>query len=200
MDVLIASKNLDKIYEIREILNFSNMNLCSLRDFPEVADVIEDGNTLLENALKKASVYSQHTGLPTISDDTGLEVDALNGRPGVFSSRYAGEYATYDDNVRKLLDEMSDVSEDRREARFRCVAVFHHPDCTLSEEGTVEGVILNHRHGSGGFGYDPLFYVPDLKKTFAEMSSEEKNEISHRGKAFRKLNISIEKRFKTLIK
>ena len=191
MEVLIASKNRDKIEEIRSILNFPNMCLLSLDDFPGVPEIIEDGNSLYENALKKASVCAEFTGLPTVSDDTGLEVDALDGSPGIVSARYAGERASYEENVKKLLSDMSNVPEDRRTAKFRCVAIFYHSGGIVSEEGAVEGIILDECRGAGGFGYDPVFFITGKGKTFAEMSQEEKNAISHRGKAFRKLHERI---------
>jgi len=191
MKLLISSNNQDKIREIRSIFQLPGVELITLESFPDAPIVEEDGNTLLENALKKASMLSKFTGLPTISDDTGLEVDALNGRPGVYSARFAGENASYDDNVEKMLREMQSVPEKDRTARFRTVAVFYHPDLTIHEEGVLEGYILSLRRGRGGFGYDPIFYVPGKNKTLAEMSHDEKNAISHRGQAFSRLYKSL---------
>lgn len=191
MKLLISSNNQDKIREIRSIFQIPGVELITLESFPDAPIVEEDGNTLLENALKKASMLSKFTGLPTISDDTGLEVDALNGRPGVYSARFAGENASYDDNVEKMLREMQSVPEKDRAARFRTVAVFYHPDLTIHEEGVLEGYILSRRRGCGGFGYDPIFYVPGKNKTLAEMSRDEKNAISHRGQAFSRLYKSL---------
>lgn len=195
MDILIASNNKDKIAEIRSIFQLPEVNLRTLDEFPGVPEVIEDGNSLYENALKKASVVAEFTGLPTISDDTALEVDALNGKPGIFSARYAGPKATYKDNVEKMIKDLSIVPEKDRKARFRTVAVFYHPEMVISEEGIVEGIILTECHGKSGFGYDPIFFVPEKGKTYAEMSDDEKNSISHRSRAFRKLQQSIKTNF-----
>lgn len=195
MDILIASNNKDKIREIRSIFQLPGVNLRTLDEFPEAPEVIEDGNSLYENALKKASVLAEFTGLPTISDDTALEVDALNGRPGIFSARYAGEKATYKDNIKKMIKDLSAVPEKDRKARFRTVAVFYHSNLVISEEGIVEGIMLTECHGKSGFGYDPIFFVPKKGKTYAEMSDDEKNSISHRSKAFRKLQQNIKINF-----
>lgn len=198
MKLLISSNNQDKIGEIRSIFQIPGVELITLESFPDAPVVEEDGNTLLENALKKASMLSKFTGLPTISDDTGLEVDALNGRPGVYSARFAGENVSYDENVEKMLREMQSVPEKDRTARFRTVAVFYHPDLTIHEEGVLEGYILSRRRGRGGFGYDPIFYVPGKNKTLAEMSHDEKNAISHRGQAFSRLYKSLLTQFPSL--
>ena len=195
MDILIASNNKDKIREIRSIFQLPGVNLLTLDEFPGAPEVIEDGNSLYENALKKASVLAEFTGLPAISDDTALEVDALDGRPGIFSARYAGEKATYKDNIKKMIKDLSAVPEKDRKARFRTVAVFYHSNLVISEEGIVEGIMLTECHGKSGFGYDPIFFVPEKGKTYAEMSDDEKNSISHRSKAFRKLQQSIKINF-----
>ena len=187
MKIIIASRNKDKISEINKIFQDAQIDIQSLDDFPDCPEVVEDGNNLFENALKKAKEISQYTGFPTISDDTGLEVDALNGSPGIYSARYAGENATYSDNVDKLLREMEGVTRDKRTARFRTVCVYYDNGNYLDAEGKVEGKILDERHGKNGFGYDPVFYVEDKEKTFAEMDPDEKNEISHRGRAIKKL-------------
>jgi len=197
MDILIASNNKDKIAEIRLIFQLPDVNLRTLDEFPGAPEVIEDGNSLYENALKKASVLAEFTGMPTISDDTALEVDALNGKPGIFSARYAGPKATYKDNVEKIIKDLSAIPEKDRKARFRTVAVFYHPEMVISEEGIAEGFILTECRGKGGFGYDPIFFVPEKGKTYAEMSDDEKNSISHRSKAFRKLHKSIKNTFFT---
>jgi len=175
-----------------------NVTLLTLDEFPDAPIPEEDGNTLYENAFKKASMLSKFTGLPTLADDTGLEVNALSGQPGVRSARYAGENATYDENIEKLLSEIDKVENPDRNARFRCVALFYHPDMTLSEEGYIEGAILSRRHGFSGFGYDPIFYVPSAGKTFAEMTEEEKNNLSHRGMAFRNLHSSLKNKIHQL--
>jgi len=198
--ILISSNNRDKIREIRNIFELPRVQLITLDAYPGAPEVIEDGNTLYENALKKAMMLTEFTGLPTISDDTGLEVDALGGRPGVYSSRYAGENASYDDNVEKLIREIGAFPAEKRTARFRTVAVFYHPDRVISEEGTVEGLILTERRGAGGFGYDPIFYIPEKGKTFAELTTGEKNAISHRGKAFTRLCTSLQHQIPSLTK
>jgi XTP/dITP diphosphohydrolase len=198
MEVLIASNNPDKIREIRKIFMFPNVHFCSLQEFPDAPVVEEDGNTLYKNALKKAKMLSEYTGLSAIADDTGLEVSALENRPGVYSARFAGEQASYDDNIDKLLFEMQSVPEKCRQARFRTVAIFYHPSLVLSAEGMVSGIILRERRGNLGFGYDPVFYIPAYDKTFAEMTDAEKNNISHRGQAFQQLKIGLQSKLKQL--
>ena len=185
--LVLATRNADKLVEIRGILGLRDGELKSLLDFPEFAEIEETGSTLEENALIKAVEGFRMTATPCIADDTGLEVDSLNGAPGVYSSRYAGENATYADNVRKLLAVMKDVPPEKRSARFRCVAALKAEGREEWVEGTCEGVILTERRGTGGFGYDPVFFVPEIGKTMAEMSPGEKNAISHRGRAFRKM-------------
>jgi len=184
--VVLATRNRDKLREIARLLDPERFKLLTLDDFDDFPEVEEDGATLEENALKKAREVAAATGLLTVADDTGLEVDALGGRPGVYSSRYAGENATYADNVQKLLRELQGVPREKRAARFRCVAAIVDGEREVTAEGVCEGVILEEPRGEGGFGYDPVFFVPEVGKTFAEMSTEEKNAISHRGKAFRK--------------
>lgn len=191
MDILISSNNKDKIKEIKKIFDNPNVNLITLEKFPEIPEVEEDGNTLYENALKKAKVLFQCTGIPTIADDTGLEVDALDGAPGVYSARFAGENVTYDENINKLLKVMSKIPDEKRTARFRTVAIYYSDHEIFHETGTIEGKILKERQGNGGFGYDPVFYVDNTGKSFSEMTSEEKNKISHRGQAFQKLHKSF---------
>ena len=183
--ILVATKNPDKIREISDALSGLDLVLVSMHDIPDLPDVDEDQNTLQDNAMKKARELSQFTGLPALADDTGLEVDALNGAPGVYSSRYAGANAAYEENVRKLLQEMH--SKSNRSARFRTVAalVWNHHIRTV--EGVCEGEILTERRGDGGFGYDPVFYIPEYGQTFAQMPLTLKNKISHRGKAIAKI-------------
>lgn len=187
MEIVIASRNKDKIAEIEKIFQDEGVNLKTLDDYPDFPEVAEDGNNLFENALKKAKEISEYTGLAALSDDTGLEVDALDGEPGVFSARYAGENASYDDNVEKLLRELKGVKKENRTARFRTVTVFYNKDNYYDAEGSIEGIILKERQGQKGFGYDPVFYIESHGKTFAQMQEEEKNAISHRGRAFKKL-------------
>ena len=193
MRLVLASANPDKAREIASLLGSAATDLQLLPRPPGVPDVVEDGATLRDNARLKARVLAAATGEPAVADDTGLEVDALAGAPGVFSARYAGEGATYADNVAKLLRELDRVGArgaDRR-ARFRTVALVAWPDgAELAAEGAVEGVIADEPRGAAGFGYDPVF-VPlgpgTDGRTFAELSSEEKDAVSHRGRAFRAL-------------
>lgn len=185
--MVLATRNADKVVEIRDILGLDNFELSSLLDFPDAPEIEETGGTLLENVLIKAREAFRLTRLTSIADDTGLEVDSLDGAPGVYSSRYAGENASYADNVRKLLLQMRNVPPGGRSARFRCVAALKDGAREEWVEGVCEGVIIPEPRGEGGFGYDPVFLVPDMGKTLAEMTPEEKNSISHRGKAFRKM-------------
>ncbi len=193
--LVLATKNRDKIREIQEILSDFSIEIKTLEDFPDMPDVVEDGQTLEENAIKKARSFHQFTGLPALADDTGLEVDALNGAPGVYSSRFAGENASYADNREKLLREMSAVPDEARGAQFRCVVAFVNADQVLTVEGIVRGTITRVPSGSGGFGYDPIFFVPELGRTFAEIDLETKNKMSHRGIAFRKMKEKLQSLF-----
>jgi XTP/dITP diphosphohydrolase len=188
--LVLASANPDKVTEIAAILGDA-LDVELVPRPPEVPDVVEDGATLLDNARLKARALVAATGLPAVADDTGLEVAALGGAPGVYSARYAGEGATYADNVAKLLAELDALPDGggARDARFRTVALAAFPDGTeLWAEGVVDGTIAPRARGSGGFGYDPVF-VPDEGggPTFAEMTPEAKHAISHRGRAFRGL-------------
>jgi len=192
MTIVLATKNKDKIREIRKILSDLTVEFKTMADFPDMPDVEEDGATLEENALKKAMEFHKFTGLPALADDTGLEVDALSGAPGVFSSRFAGEEASYEDNRKKLLEELKDVPEENRGAQFRCVVAFADGSRRMTTEGIVRGKILTEEQGTGGFGYDPVFWVPEFEKTFAEMDLEKKNMISHRGIAFREMKARLE--------
>lgn len=185
MQFVLATANRDKAAEIAALMGGSVALLPRPAHVPEVD---ETGDTLVENARIKAVALVSATGLPAIADDTGLEVEALGGAPGVYSSRYAGEGATYDDNVNKLLSDLAPLSEPRR-ARFRTVAIAVWPDGReVVAEGRVDGTIATERRGTNGFGYDPVF-VPDGHggRTYAEMALEEKNSASHRGLAFRAL-------------
>lgn len=179
---ILATHNRDKIKEFKSKLG-STICLKTLDDFPDMPDVLEDGTTLEENAFKKAREINIYTGLPTIADDTGLEVDALDGAPGVYSSRFAGENVSYQDNVIKLLKELKDVKSEHRSARFRTIIAFVDGHEVWSVHGSVEGLILDHQKGEDGFGYDPVFYYEPLQKTFSELDLQTKNTISHRGKA-----------------
>ena len=187
MKIVLATHNYDKEIELQHSLQGLGVKICSLSEYPDIGEIEETGTTLLENSLLKAHTVYDRTGLPAIADDTGLEVDALDGAPGVYSARFSGADATYEDNVNKLLSVMEDVSDDMRSARFRTVISFVDEVQELWTEGLIEGRITRDPRGNMGFGYDPVFYVPRLEKTFAELSIAEKNKISHRGLALQKL-------------
>jgi len=170
------------------------VGLCSLLDYPDLPDLIEDGNSFLENALKKASFFSKLTGETVLADDSGLEVEVLDGAPGIYSARYAGKDADDQQNIRKLLDDLKDIAAENRGAAFRCVLVLYHPEGTYdSFEGCLEGRIAKEPAGEGGFGYDPVFILPGDVVTVAQLSSEVKNRISHRAQAFLKLKEKLHK-------
>lgn len=159
------------------------LKLKSLNDYSSYPDVVEDGRTFEENARKKAQAYFNFSGIPVFADDSGLVVPVLNNEPGVFSARYAGEHANYNENNKLLMSKISNLPADRRTGRFVCTICYMDGNHEKIITGISEGVVLTELRGRGGFGYDPLFYVPDLGKTFAELSMREKNEISHRGRA-----------------
>ncbi len=188
MRVILATANADKAAEIVAILSAA-ADIELVPRPAEVADVEETGDTLEDNARLKAGALVAATGAAAVADDTGLEVDALGGGPGVYSSRYAGIGASYDDNVRKLLSELEGIPLERRTARFRTVALLRYPDGTeVVASGEVEGLIAMEARGTQGFGYDPVFVPLEGRgRTFAEMSAEEKHAMSHRGRAFRAL-------------
>jgi XTP/dITP diphosphohydrolase len=184
--IVLASANPDKAHEIRAIIG----DAVVLEPRPaRVPDVVEDGATLVDNARLKAVALCDATGLPALADDTGLEVDALGGAPGVWAARYAGEHATYNDNVAKLLRELDGVGDAQRTARFRTVAMVRFPDGReLVGDGVVEGRIAREIRGENGFGYDPVFLpIEGDGRSFAEMDVDEKHAISHRGRALRAL-------------
>jgi len=185
--ILIATKNQGKVAEIKDLVKDIPITFLSLSDFPNIPDVIEDGVTFEENALKKARTIAAKTGLPSLADDSGLCIDALGGQPGVFSSRYAGEQTSDLEKCKHILEEMSEIPDNSRSARFVCVLafVFPHGEEHIFE-GVCEGRITRELRGSLGFGYDPIFYYEEAQMTFAEMSSESKNKVSHRGQALRK--------------
>lgn len=188
MDLVIATRNIHKAKEIRAFLDDSGHRILTLESFPDVPDVVEDGKSYEENARKKAMMVLEKTGRAALADDTGLEVDALQGQPGLYSARFAGEGATFADNRRKLLSLMKEVLPPRRTARFRCVMVLAMPGgVTWTVEGVIEGTITQEELGEGGFGYDPVFYLPDLGKTLAQLSFDEKNRVSHRAKALEEI-------------
>lgn len=187
--IVLASNNPGKVREIDQLLADEDIHVLPQSQFgaPEAE---ETGLTFVENAILKARNATHYAGIPAIADDSGIEVDALNGSPGIYSARYAGKGATDVDNLDRLLQELKDIPEVKRTARFQCLMVYlrHENDPTpLICQGTWEGRILFEPRGSGGFGYDPVFYVPTHDCSSAELSSEEKNRLSHRGQAIRKL-------------
>lgn len=187
-ELLVATGNAGKVKELAALLEGTGITIRSLKDFPPLPVVVEDGDTFAINAIKKALSASKATGMPVIADDSGLLVAALNGRPGVYSARYAGEGCSDTDNNRKLLDELNGVPTALRTAAFRCVIALCHAngEChTFS--GELHGMITSAPSGNGGFGYDPLFMVPEYGMTLAELPLEIKNRISHRGRAFESL-------------
>jgi len=187
MEIILATHNLDKCKELQESLSDYNIKVLTLSDFPEIKEIIEDGNTLEENAFIKSRTVFNLTKIPTISDDTGLEVDALKGAPGIYSARYAGPNASYNDNVSKMLKELKGIDQKYRTATFKTVVTFVSNDLELVSEGSVKGFITEKPYGNSGFGYDPIFYVSEKNKTFSEMNINEKKQCSHRGKAIANL-------------
>lgn len=185
--ILLATRNQGKVKEFQAF--FAELGWHVEPVSTDAPEVIEDGETFAANAQKKAETISRHYNQPALADDSGLEVDALKGRPGVYSARYAGENATDADNNAKLIQEMKDYDNpDDRTARFVSAIAFARPgEETLTTFGTVEGRVLSEPRGEGGFGYDPLFFLPDLQKTLAEIPIEHKNRISHRAKALRNM-------------
>ncbi|GIH48129.1 RdgB/HAM1 family non-canonical purine NTP pyrophosphatase [Microbispora rosea] len=186
--VVLATRNAGKIVELRRILADAGVpvELVGLEAFPHIGDVAETGLTFAENALLKAHAVASQSGLPAIADDSGLCVEALNGMPGIFSARWSGRHGDDDANLDLLLAQIADVPDGRRQAHFACTAALALP---TGEEHVVEGAVHGHlireRRGTGGFGYDPIFVPDGDTRTTSEMSAEEKNAISHRGKAFR---------------
>ena len=191
MKIVIATHNKDKYKELYFGLKSLKVNLKSLFDFPDISEIVEDGDTLKENALIKARTVFKLTSLPSISDDTGLEVDVLNGAPGVYTARYAGENCSYLENVNKMLYTMKDISDDNRSATFKTVMAYVDGNVELTCEGIVKGTITRSIKGVGGFGYDSIFYSNEKNKTFAEMTIEEKNLVSHRSKAILALKAEL---------
>lgn len=186
IDLVLGTRNRDKVRELAHSLLGCPVRLISVGELGDWPEVEETGETLEENSLLKARDAARRSGRLSLGDDTGLEVDALGGAPGVRSSRYAGEGVTYAENVAKLLQDLRDVPAERRTARFRCVAALVEPGGREAcVEGVVEGRILDRRRGEGGFGYDPVFLAAETGLTFAEMGLEEKDAISHRGRALR---------------
>lgn len=187
--IVLATGNQGKVREMADLLNDFGFDVVAQSEF-NVSDVAETGTTFVENAIIKARHAAKETGLPAIADDSGLEVDYLNGAPGIYSARYAGEGASDQDNIDKLLEAMQGVAEEQRSARFHCVLVLmrHENDPTpLICHGSWEGRILTEQSGENGFGYDPVFYVPEEGCASAQLEPARKKQLSHRGKALQKL-------------
>ena len=188
MKIILATQNQGKVRELRELLVDEDIEVLSLLDIPDWEEVEENGVTFAENAALKAREAVRRTGLIALADDSGLEVDALDGAPGVYSARYAGEPKDDERNIDKLLHLLEMIPENKRTARFRCALVMATPfGEEYLTEGAVEGRILTQRRGSDGFGYDPVFYLPEFARTMAELTLTEKNTLSHRAQAFRKV-------------
>tara|TARA_B100001173_G_scaffold210037_1_gene181241 strand:+ start:27 stop:617 length:591 start_codon:yes stop_codon:yes gene_type:complete len=190
--IVIASSNKHKISEISIKIQPFFDEILSLTDFPEIGEIIEDGNTIEENSFIKSRTAFEHTKIASIADDTILEVDALNGDPGLFTARYAGENATYEENMTKLLERLDGIEDSYRTARFRTIISYVDGKDDFHVEGSIEGKILNTRVGNNGFGYDPIFYSTELNLSLAEMDSDQKNKISHRGLAIKKFVSKIQ--------
>ncbi|MCH9266692.1 XTP/dITP diphosphatase [Pediococcus acidilactici] len=191
--ILIATKNEGKLKEFKQIFTAKGIEVLSLKDVDEDVDVQENGLTFEENARLKADSYAKTIGIPVLADDSGLEIDALNGRPGIFSARYAGDHNDAANNA-KVLTELGGVPDERRTATFHTTVVVRKPDGTeLVANGNLRGRILSVPRGDNGFGYDPLFYVEEKQKTLAQMTREEKNQISHRALAIQDLLTKFDK-------
>ncbi|MFI5359068.1 MAG: XTP/dITP diphosphatase [Halanaerobiales bacterium] len=198
--LLVASANQGKIREIKnylENLNNINLEIIGLDEFPGLPEVEEDGDSFRANALKKARARAEQTGLLTLADDSGLSVDYLGGEPGIYSARYAGEGATDEENNQKLLEKLKDVPEEKRKASFICVMALVDPDSgeEIVVEGRCDGIIQLSPKGENGFGYDPIFYLPEFRKTMAEIPLELKNQISHRAAALQKMKNEVIRRY-----
>ncbi|MBP1930375.1 XTP/dITP diphosphatase [Ammoniphilus resinae] len=192
--LVLATRNNGKIEEMKHMLQGFDIEVLGLDQFPECPEVVEDGQTFIENAKKKAETISEYLQLPALADDSGLKVEALNGQPGVYSARYASLHASDEENNQKLINALHDVPDGERFASFHCVLALAIPgEETWTCEGTCGGQILRSPTGSNGFGYDPLFFLPELRKTMAQLTKEEKNQISHRGQAMRQFLTRIEK-------
>ena len=194
MKLLFATTNTGKLKEVRKVFSETAFTILSLADFPNIPEIIEDGTTFAENAKIKAKTVYDHFKVPTIADDSGLSVDQLNGDPGVFSARYAGENATDELNNKLLLEKLSHLSEPHF-AKFVCSAVFYDGENFIAAEDVMEGKIIHEPRGDNGFGYDPLFVANGYSRTNGELSLDEKNKISHRAKAFNRLHEMICKKY-----
>lgn len=198
--IVLATRNAHKVGELREILDDLigelDLEIVGVQDFPDVADVVETGVTFAENATLKAVSTSRSTGLPALADDSGLAVDVLGGAPGVFSARWAGAHGQDRANLKLLLAQLADVPDEHRAAAFVCAAALALPDGTVVvREGRMPGTLAREPHGDNGFGYDPILVVDGESRTAAELSPEDKNAISHRGKAFRALAADLRELF-----
>ena len=193
--LVLATHNSHKQQQMSALLSHLGFIIVGLDDFPQIGEIEETGTTLLENSLIKARTVHKITGLPALADDTGLEVDALDGAPGVYSARYAGNNPSYEDNINKLLFELKGLQLDNRNARFRTVISFVDDNEELLSEGVIEGVITLDSRGRDGFGYDPIFQPESYDRTFAEMEQDEKNLISHRARALEKMKKILEPYF-----
>ncbi len=191
-EIVIATRNPGKLREMQTLLASLGLKILSLKDFPEAPDVLEDGATFAENAAKKAKIVARTTGRPAIADDSGLVVKALGGRPGVFTSRFAGEKTSDRNKCQRLLEEMERIPEEQREAVFVCAIAVALPQGEVKiVEEECQGRISFSPRGENGFGFDPIFFVPELGKTMAELEPEVKNQVSHRGRALKKLKLIL---------
>lgn len=190
--IVLATTNKGKTKEIQKLLENASIEIRNLSDFGPIPEIIEDGETFDDNAYKKASLTARFLGYPAMADDSGLCVDALDGSPGVYSARYAGINATDEDNVKKLLKDME--GKENRNAGFKCVISIAVPTgAALTYEGECRGILTTEPRGDNGFGYDPLFFFPELNKTFAQLTIEEKGQVSHRGLALKQVAKEMKK-------
>lgn len=191
--LVLATKNLGKLKELKALLRDVPLDIVSLNDYPGLPEIEEDGRSFFENALKKAKAVSEWTGEASLADDSGLEIEILGGRPGIYSARYSGPDATDQSNIEQVLKELRVYPEKEKSASFRCVLVLYSPDGRYEAfEGSLDGVIIDSPKGTQGFGYDPIFFLPEFGKTVAEIPEDVKNRISHRAQAFIKLKNKIE--------
>ena len=194
IELLIATKNKGKVREIKVLLKGLPLKITSLADYPDIPPVEEDGQTFIQNALKKAVTAALYTGKLTLGEDSGLEVKALNNAPGIYSARFSGVGATDEKNNRKLLRSLKKIPLNKRQVQYRCAAALVDKKKIIAvTSGTVKGLIGSKEKGTNGFGYDPLFIVPKYQKTFGELPDEIKAQISHRARALRKIKKSLEK-------
>ena len=186
--VIIATNNKGKVKDFQSLFTPMGVEVTSLHDFPGIEEIEETGTTFEENAILKAEHLAKELKIPVIADDSGLMVDALEGRPGVYSARYAGLHKNDEDNLQKVLKELEGISTEKRTARFYCALALAIPGKeTITVHGTVEGLIATDKQGTNGFGYDPIFFLPELNRTMAQLTAEEKGSLSHRGNAIKEL-------------